>query len=808
MVNDMGISNSNPDVVLTNSFGDRYLYKVNRNVFDKTGSDSLYQFFFGDKLFRDHSLNIILGTDSGMLVRYILKHGVPAGSRYLFIELPDILHTLHQENLLVDLPPTIGVATPDQWVQLAEELEIAHYLYIDSLYFHESLAAADAFISEYRELSWHINLEIKTISYNTRISLGNSTFNLRQLENLAENQVNFAECLVDAFKGKTAIILGGGPSLSDAIPWVKENRDRLVVIAVSRICRQLISEGLTPHIIVSVDPHKVSFDVCKEMFAFADSSLFISLFHVTPLLLGQWRGRNVFAGPLLPWKSPLNRDTLAYCGPTVSNTALSCAIHMGFAKILLAGVDLCHTREGHTHAAGSNERSVGPNIGHIYDMVETYGGWQAETIQSFQSAIAVLENQAEYAAQQGCVVMNCALGAAKVPHVSHQPLAELELSTMGEPVEETLRKLLPEQTAATRLTHYRTVNKEIKNVRAKLQQILNLTREALECNDGLFGRNNLKPDFRHKIRMDKIERQLDARYRPLTSLVKLFGIKNFLEILKTPEQEDDWTDDQIYEAAKQYYVTYEKSTEYLMSIIDNVLKRLNARIEEERNKPDFGLLREQWELDGQPGRVLVWQQRHPVQAAVLSDTHRTSMDELTRRFVEILEEQQTDQLANIQKVHNIDSVRSKALLLFKKKEIHALEQMASSLTGHAAGDKALPYQHFIQGLLAELNGDYQRAMDEYEHLLVDPPHPATEDALKQIAALALSHQDTENAVLAFDCLSKISICYLPFNATMKLGMLCKEAGLFEPAGDLFRRVLDKDPKNEAARRQLDGLCAA
>ena len=49
------------------------------------------------------------------------------------------------------------------------------------------------------------------------------------------------------------------------IPWVREApAQALVIIAVSRICRRLREAGITPHIVVSIDPTEFSFDISKE----------------------------------------------------------------------------------------------------------------------------------------------------------------------------------------------------------------------------------------------------------------------------------------------------------------------------------------------------------------------------------------------------------------------------------------------------------------------------------------------------------------------------------------------------------------
>lgn len=819
---------------LTNPFGDRYLYSVNRNAFQSLGTDTLYRNHYGDKLFGEHSLHIVLGTDSGLLLRHVLKHGVPTGTRYLFLELEDVGAALEREGLYRDLPETIRVCAPKEWLGAAHQQKIEQYLFTNAVAFHESIGAADGHRSEYLELAWNIQLKLQTLHYDVRVSLGDSVFYYRQLENLAESRQSFSEHLVGAFGGKTAVILAGGPSLGKALPWVKANRDKVVVIAVSRICRQLIDQGVVPHIVISVDPHKVSFDVSKEMLSFADRSLFIHLFHVTPHLLGQWSGRHLFAGHRLPWQSPLNKDELHYTGPTVGNTSLSIAIHMGFSRIILAGVDLCHSKEGTSHAEGSNESAVGPNLGHVSEKVETYGGWHAETIQAFVIGIPMLRLAAEEARGKGISVYNCALGAAKVPGIEYRPLEEFEFPEEEAPVARALELLIPRESSRSRLAYYRRALKEIESAQKKCQEILGLVNEALGCCNRLFAPDRKPSDFKHKVRMDKIERKLDRQYRKYTHLVKLFGIMAFIDILKTPEREEDWTDEQIEHATRSYYESYHASTVYLIGLFNLVQQRIEARIEEEAEKPDFARLFAQWERDQQPGRLRVFQKRRPEWERLMTAAEKEEALRLEERFQAILAEKETTQLASVQKSHDVSGVLKKALLLFRRREKSELELLARGLEAHRDREKALPYLHLVQGFLAELGEEPERAIDCYHELLVDPPHAATEDALKQIAILSIAGADIDNALAALDCLAAISPAYLPpygdllkavqryeeafdvynrylalapddISTLMKLGQFCLEAGLADLARDLFRRVLEKDEANGAAKGYLEQL---
>lgn len=827
---------SNLQNFFVNDFGDRYLYVVNRNAFNRVGSDSLYSSFYDEKLFDDFQLHIFIGTDSGILPNYVAKCGIPAGSRYIFIELPEVLEILSRDSVLEKLPPEISVTTLDLFNELPEEYQISNYAFLDAVHVHESIGSRDANLTEYRDLTWNVNQLVDDEIYKIMTSANNLPFILCQLENLAENQICFSETLQNAFSGRTAVILAGGPSLNEALPWVRKNSDRLLVIAVSRICRTLREEGIIPHIIVSVDPTILSFEISREMLLLANSPnppLFISSFHVTPLLAGQWPGEHLYTGPLFPWRTPLNIDSLRYNGPTVSNYAISLSMHMGCTTIILAGVDLCYSAEGQTHAAGSNESKVGPDLGQMSARIETYGGWHAESSQSFITSIRILELQAREITEKGIRICNCSPNAAKVPFIDHIALEEIELPDCDITPSAVIRRHLPESTNVKRLAHYRRVKKEIDRARSKFQEILNLSREALKCTDGLFGRNGMKRDFRHKIRMDKIERRLDRSFGSFSTLVKQCGTRKFFISLKTT-MADEMTDEQLENATREYYEAYVAGTEYLIHQMDEIAQRIDARIEEIKTSPDFGKLLAQWEKDKQFGRVHVWRNRNPDKIQKLSDAEQDTVKRFEKEFTHVMTEERTSHIAHIEKQHDVKHTRSKALLLYERREITELEGMAKGLAAHPDPDNAFPYLQFVSGLLAELRDEPAQAIDHYQQLFTEMHQQLTEDALLQVAKLTIAQNDTENALLAVECLVGISPTYLPayaellktigrfedafmaYNhyvglfpddagALVSLGMLCREAGLAHEAEELFQRALAKDPMNGAALRMCGEL---
>lgn len=826
---------------ISNAFGDEVIYDVNRNAFDREGAAAVFQRQFGSRLKRQDTLYIVVGTDSGLLANWILQDDLPEGSRYLFIEPGSLQASIEQRLTALEESPRVRLQGPDNWMECAQDFQFQDYAYLGRIEVIQSIGAADAYLTDYRNIHWEIQTQTKEFTWQVEFQLGSQAFVKRQIENIADNR-DSALCVKDAFAGQTAVLLGGGPSLDELIPWVKQHREQITVIAVSRICRRLLQAELQPDIVVSIDPHPVSFDVSKEMLRFDNNTLLIHSFHVTPLLLAQWAGPTLFFGERLPWKDKSNPDNLATQGPTVTNTALSLAVQMGFDQVVLGGVDLCYSREGHTHASGSNERNAGPMLGNVGIQVETNGGWLADTRHSFASAVEIMGNQAKAALESDCQVINPAAGAARIPNVEHITLDNIQVPDTATSASSILEKHLPENSSEKRRKHYNDMLKAVARANGRLRAIQKLADEALECNAGLFGRNGKTADFKYKLRMDKIERKLDREYKDLSPLVKSFGSRSFLRLVR-PDKDREWSDEDIEKWGEAYYKIYHRSADVLLDLLDDARQRISARLSEEQASPDFNTLTQQWNDDTTPGRALVWQQQHP--DATLEASQQRSLDALAAVFEQVMNETDTEQARWCADNYTLSPVRSKLSILFQHHETDELIRTAAELE-KMDSTEAQQLCALAQGYLAELAEDLPAAINAYQ-VLVDnaaqhveendgqlPNTPELEDALRRMSGIALGEQDDEGALMLMGILNSISPAYSTqyaellkltgdlegavdvytrylekapndFGAMLKLGKIFQLAGAKESATWAYRYVLEKNPGNQAAQTLLNEL---
>jgi len=147
------------------------------------------------------------------------------------------------------------------------------------------------------------------------------------------------------FKGCTALIVGGGPSLQYDIEYIKENRDHLFIIAAGSSIQSLMHFGVTPHMIVSMDPGAANANIfIKSNSKYNDIPLlYIPQIHHE--IINIHSENNVFGyfsnDPIINYYIDIyNKDYLFEPTYSVTGTAIQAAIYMGADEIILAGQDL------------------------------------------------------------------------------------------------------------------------------------------------------------------------------------------------------------------------------------------------------------------------------------------------------------------------------------------------------------------------------------------------------------------------------------------------------------------------------------
>ena len=816
---------------LTNQFGDRYLYEVNRHSFDQIGATALFEKTFADIFSLSDTFYLVVGTDSGLLVRHVVEKGLPEGSRFLFVELPEILELLDPE-LATD--HRLAICGPEEWEERAAQMGLQGYLFMDRVQTVQSLAVLDG-QQAYGELSCRLQMEFNHKRYLALISLGSKIFVQRQLENVADCWLP-AGLLRGRGAGRSCVLLAGGPSLDELLPWLKRHRERFVVIAVSRISRRLQQEELVPDIWCSIDPWAANLEVSREMLDQHEGTILVHANHLYPPLLGQWQGRSLYLGDRFPWRGGCDGDNIAVAPVQVTNSALTLALEMGFSRIVLGGVDFC-LQEGRTHASGSLDHEVGLLPGITETHIETNDGSLAETTFPLASAARVFNQLAEPAAGKGITIINPAPGAARLRNVRHIPLHEIPLPSSPAGTGRRLEQQIPLPEGEEYLRHQQQTLQELSRMQRELETIRGLSSRALKCHAALCSpavSNAAKAG--HKRRMDRIEKRLRTRHAAASHLIKSYGIHSFLK-MGIVDREREWREEDIRRVGEVYYRSYRDTARELIGLITAAQQRVRSRMEEQRPEPDFPALFRQWRQDAQPGRALVWRRWHrdrferlpePVaeQFATLAAEFRDSLERASEvkgfadgtSYRERLERRRRELGGVLPRLNQLLQQRDAAGL---ERTIVALDPIDSR--------QARRLGAIARGYLAEVQGRPDDALAHYLPVVQEEP---LLPVLLRISDISLERGDHPVATLALEVLSQISPIFLPSYANilrltgrhpealdayhrylnqapddlatvLAVGRFYLELDAPQAAADAFNYVLARDPGNRAARTLLE-----
>ena len=162
--------------------------------------------------------------------------------------------------------------------------------------------------------------------------------------------------LIHKFEEMPIIIVSAGPSLNYNMHYLKEVRNKAVIMAVGSAIKILDSNGIVPHFRVAFDPSENEGKIFENITT--DNSILIfsdTLYHE---ILERYEGDTIRmaldTGSLERYlfKELYDELFLIKSGFSVANVALDLALKLGSRKVIFMGQDLSYT-EGSLYAKGS-----------------------------------------------------------------------------------------------------------------------------------------------------------------------------------------------------------------------------------------------------------------------------------------------------------------------------------------------------------------------------------------------------------------------------------------------------------------------
>lgn len=558
--------------VLSNEFGNQFLYSINGDTFAHQSATDHFNEILTERFWAEESYHVVAGTDSGLLIEHIVNGGVPKNSVYLFVECDEYIDLI-RPDLNEEWQQVLKFCTPEEWEAGYDHETAAAYFYNDKVTLHYSSAVRHGRSDLYHQLKLRLDFIYKNKVYENSAGLGNRDFIACQLNNVAHN-INSSQLLKGAFEGRPCVILGGGPSLDEHLPWVIENQDNLVIIAVARISRRLQDVGLIPDIVIALDPQQISFDVSKEIYNFPPEVLLLNSYHVIPKLASQWQGKSAYFGNRVPWESKLNAPKHFQEGPTVVNAALIAAVDLGCKEVYLTGADMCYGPNGATHATSSFESEREIDIGRDSQWLETYAGHKAETIIPLILTANYLSKHAKYANENDVTVYNLSRNALKLDFIEHKEINSISLISSQETTKEIIGKLIPSISADGIRRELNELNKEFEKVKKDLSSVELLAKEAIiATNKAYAAKSTEKQAQANKQKIEKSDRKIKQHFSYLDKLLKTLAFRDFAKILMGGKA-STLSDHELAKRNITYYQAYINGVDEFRKMLVPAQKRL------------------------------------------------------------------------------------------------------------------------------------------------------------------------------------------------------------------------------------------
>lgn len=776
----------NPGKPSENDFGEKYYESVSGNLFEQTASSIVFNRYYKDTFSKENVLYVVIGTDSGLLPFYIAEKFAEKreGRKFLFIDFTPVFEGID----ISGLPEWVEVYPEEFPLEILAHKEV-DYMASGNLSLCRTLSVIDSdFDGVYGQLARSVEDRFHKLLFADNVTSSTKAFINSQLLNLHRN-IQPIKKLRKKLLGRDVLIIGGGPSLDEDIEWIKENSQKLIILAAARTSSRLQKEGIIPDFIVSVDPHDLSFDNSKQMLLFDQNTILLNCFHISPKLLNQWALNAAYFSDALPWGE--SEENSSSPGPTVIHSAIHQTVFMGARKIYLSGVDLCF-KGNKTHASGSAEGNVG-KLGALKRLtqVETYSGEMADTDQAFASGVDAMVRLVQGYKDLGieCQIFNLNCYAAKVAGIEYLDRNEIEFDAESDKCDlfAELNSIL-NVSKELMLQHLNSSIKELENKQALMEEVIELAENG----------STLSTEFTEEGESNNalIEAKfaLEEKLGEMGEILYHYGIEYFREAFLPLEDEQKMSEAEIKMVLDAYFNGMAASSKAFLSQINLSLKVLYRRVKEFSDELPMDELVSDWIDHQEPGRFKIWQGYH---LRPFSEMERLELENAKSAFLKIINQTETRQAQRIKaKSESPVELHQHALKAYEKNDAETLYQIKEQLQGTSKYE-AMQLSKLVSGMLLDLEGQQESAMLMYQEVEFKPFRLFT---LKRVLENAIQHNQHEDALILLEELCSYSLDYmLPYSDYLAL------LGHIELSFNVLQIFLQNQPEHLMAWLKLSQL---
>lgn len=305
----------------------------------------------------------------------------------------------------------------------------------------------------YKKQKKELYLLIKFIAINYKVNKQTmSLFGFEHTKNILYNMAANLSTpslanLRNKLTGMPAIIVGAGPSLEADIQYLKQIKDKAIIIVAGSAIQSLQHFGIIPHLIVSMDGGAPNYEAFKN----------INREHIPLVYIPQIEHRIVDNQFSNTFHAYLNSDDITrylmgietndpifYSTYSVTGTAIQAAIYMGCSEIVFTGQDLSYPTES-MYAIGAahiSDEQTDRIVAVANEWVENVHGEKNRTDIKMKLTLKNIEKQLELHPHINFI--NATRNGAKIKNTKQENMCDVlerykEHSEQGVDLEKTLQ---------------------------------------------------------------------------------------------------------------------------------------------------------------------------------------------------------------------------------------------------------------------------------------------------------------------------------------------------------------------------------
>ena len=371
--------------------------------------------------------------------------------------------------------------------------------------------------------------------------------------NIARNIKQFMKTLpintfYDKFKDVPAVIVAAGPSLEHSLEFIREAKERAIIIAVDTAMRVLLKAKITPHFCVAVDPQLINARYFEGLGALdtvlvTDPTVHPSVFHL-------YNGPMAVTGiafDMMKWIEKIcgEKGEMTH-GGSVSTNAFDLARRFGCSPIIMTGQDLAFTG-GRAHVRGSYMEEQFFLRSNRINTAESHNRFQITALPRVTTkgirSQHVITNQKlmifmTWFHKQNCsYLINSTYDGALIPGVQHVSSEAVMSDITAVDIRALIASIMNENKAKKNETEIKSkLSKRIKDMLVEIESLIPLLDKTCGFSKNLIGlfesskKEQSKVDYILK-RLDETDRILESKsaVKDMLSLVSQKAIHTINE---------------------------------------------------------------------------------------------------------------------------------------------------------------------------------------------------------------------------------------------------------------------------------------